>query len=93
MFLDKGMVAVGFVGQTFFFSRFLLQWMASEKQKRSVIPVGFWYLSILGGVLLFAYALWRKDPVFIAGQSVGLLVYFRNLYLIRRSHKALVDVS
>ena len=75
-------ITVGFLGQFLFFSRFLVQWIASEKEKRSVIPNAFWYFSIGGGVILFAYALYRRDPVFITGQTVGLLVYFRNLWLI-----------
>lgn len=75
-------IAVGFLGQFIFFMRFFLQWMASEKKKASVIPVSFWYFSIAGGLILLAYALYRKDPVFIAGQSCGVLIYARNLYFI-----------
>ncbi len=75
-------IAVGFAGQFLFFSRFLVQWLASEKQKKSVIPNSFWYLSILGGVILLSYAIHRRDPVFILGQAVGLFVYFRNLWFI-----------
>ena len=72
---------VGFIGQAFFFSRFLVQWLASEKAGRSVIPLSFWYLSILGGTTLFVYAVHVGDPVFILGQSTGAAIYFRNLYL------------
>ncbi len=64
--------------------RFLVQWIASEKRGESVIPVAFWYFSIGGGLLLFAYSLWRVDPVFIVGQSLGVFIYGRNLYLIHR---------
>ena len=75
---------IGFVGQGLFASRFWVQWIASEKQRKSIIPVAFWYLSIAGGVTLFAYALYREDPVFIVGQATGLLIYSRNLYFIYR---------
>ncbi|QQG37355.1 MAG: lipid-A-disaccharide synthase N-terminal domain-containing protein [Micavibrio aeruginosavorus] len=78
---------VGFIGQALFFGRFLVQWLASEKAKRSVIPHAFWYFSIGGGLTLFVYALYRQDPVFILGQSTGLLIYARNLYFIRRNSK------
>lgn len=76
-------VMVGFVGQMMFTARFLVQWLASEKQRRSVIPVMFWYFSLGGGLILFLYALYRRDPVFILGQSTGLIIYIRNLWLIR----------
>ena len=75
---------VGFAGQLCFTSRFLVQWLVSERQKKSIIPLAFWYFSILGGATLLSYAIYRKDPVFILGQSTGLLIYFRNLYFIRR---------
>ena len=75
-------MAVGFLGQFFFFSRFFLQWIASERKKQSVIPHAFWHLSVLGGATLLLYAVHRRDPVFITGQAVGLLIYFRNLWLI-----------
>jgi len=78
---------IGFVGQGFFTSRFLVQWIASERQGRSVVPGVFWFLSIAGGATLLAYALWRRDPVFVAGQALGLVVYLRNLMLIGRSGK------
>ncbi len=76
--------AVGFVGQTLFFGRFLVQWIVSEKKRESVIPIGFWYLSIVGSVLVLIYAISRHDLVISMGQSTGLLVYIRNLMLIRR---------
>ncbi|OQR29584.1 hypothetical protein BWR59_19140 [Pseudomonas sp. Bc-h] len=75
-------LAVGFIGQLAFTGRFVLQWLYSEYKKRSVIPVGFWYLSIIGSALLLAYAIYRQDPVFIVGQSFGFIVYLRNLQLI-----------
>src|SRR5215218_4039508 len=77
-----GWVVLGFVAQAFFTMRFVVQWIASERARRSVIPVAFWFFSIGGGTLLLIYALYRKDPVFIAGQALGLLVYTRNLYFI-----------
>ena len=77
-----GWVILGFVAQGFFTMRFVVQWIASERARKSVIPVAFWFFSIGGGVLLLVYALYRRDPVFIAGQALGLLVYIRNLYFI-----------
>lgn len=84
-------LVLGFAGQAVFTGRFVLQWLYSEYQKRSVIPVGFWYLSMLGSALLLIYAIYRQDPVFIAGQSFGLLVYLRNLQLISHQTKALKE--
>ncbi len=78
---------LGMLGQVLFFSRFLVQWLASEKQGRSTVPLSFWWLSIGGGLLLLVYALWRHDPVITLGQAVGLFVYVRNLMLIHR-HKS-----
>ena len=75
---------IGFAGQVVFTGRFVLQWLYSEFKRRSVIPVGFWYLSMLGSALLLTYAIYRRDPVFIIGQSFGFLVYLRNLQLIAR---------
>ena len=85
-------VMLGFVAQAFFTMRFVVQWVASERARKSVMPVAFWFFSIGGGVLLLIYALYRRDPVFIAGQALGLVVYIRNLYFIlltgRQSSKA-----
>ncbi len=81
-FIVQPMALLGLVGQTCFFARFLIQWVASERQRRSVVPTAFWYLSLLGGFLVLIYALWRRDPIFILGQAVGLIVYTRNLILI-----------
>jgi lipid-A-disaccharide synthase-like uncharacterized protein len=77
-----GWVVLGFIAQAFFTMRFVVQWIASERARKSIIPVAFWFFSIGGGVLLLIYALYRRDPVFIAGQAFGLLVYFRNVYFI-----------
>lgn len=74
---------VGFGGQALFMGRFVIQWLASERCRRSVIPVSFWYLSILGALVLLGYAVHRRDPVFIAGQGLGVAIYLRNLQLIR----------
>jgi lipid-A-disaccharide synthase-like uncharacterized protein len=80
-------LVIGFAGQVAFTGRFVLQWLYSEYKKRSVIPVSFWYLSIIGSTLLLAYAIYRQDPVFIVGQAFGSIVYFRNLQLIAKSKK------
>ncbi len=80
-------VVFGVFGQFLFMSRFLVQWIASERAKRSVIPIAFWYFSIAGALTLFAYAVHRGDPVFILGQSLGIFIYSRNLYLIHVEKK------
>ena len=74
---------VGLVGQAMFTMRFLVQWVTSERARRSVTPTAFWYFSMLGGLVLLLYAVHRRDPVFIVGQAAGLLIYARNLHLIR----------
>lgn len=76
-------ILVGLGGQLLFMTRFLVQWIVSERAHRSVIPLSFWWLSIGGAAILLAYAIWRRDPVFILGQSLGLVIYARNLWLIR----------
>lgn len=80
--LEQIWVCIGFLGQGLFTMRFVVQWLASEKEKKSVIPRAFWYFSLAGGITLFSYALYRKDPVFIFGQGAGLFIYLRNLYFI-----------
>tara|TARA_B100001964_G_C13897783_1_gene450222 strand:+ start:345 stop:635 length:291 start_codon:yes stop_codon:yes gene_type:complete len=75
---------IGFLGQGIFASRFIVQWIYSEKKGESLIPVIFWYLSIFGGIGLLVYAVSRKDPVIITGQIFGILIYTRNLILIYR---------
>ncbi|WP_248310326.1 lipid-A-disaccharide synthase N-terminal domain-containing protein [Bosea sp. 117] len=75
-------LVVGFIGQALFTGRFLVQWIASERARRSVVPVAFWTFSVLGGVTLLAYAIYRQDPVFIVGQAAGLLIYGRNIYFL-----------
>ena len=76
-------IIIGFAGQALFSARFIVQWLASERVKRSIIPTAFWYFSLAGGLTLFAYAIHKQDPVFIVGQGLSLIVYLRNLYLIR----------
>lgn len=75
-------LGIGLAGQALFAARFLVQWLSSERQRRSVIPIAFWYFSIGGGLILLTYAIHRKDPVFILGQSTGVFIYLRNLYFI-----------
>lgn len=79
---------IGFVGQFFFSMRFLLQWLASEKEGKSVIPLSFWIFSILGSALLLTYAIYRKDPVYILGQAPNLLIYSRNLFFRMKELRA-----
>lgn len=78
------MITIGFGGQMLFAMRFIIQWISSERQSRSIIPIAFWYFSIGGGVVLLMYAIWRQDPVIICGQGLGLFIYSRNLYFIMR---------
>ena len=78
---------IGFVGQGLFASRFIIQWIYSEKIGKSTIPITFWYLSIFGGIGLLTYAIFRKDPVIIIGQSFGIFIYVRNLILIYKKNE------
>jgi len=80
-------VVFGFLAQGMFTMRFLLQWLASERARDSVMPVAFWYFSLIGGVMLLAYALYRKDPVFVLGQALGVVIYARNLWLIHAKRR------
>jgi len=91
--MQQGWLIIGFVGQSLFSLRFLIQWIASEIKKKSTFPVIFWYLSLVGSSILLAYAIHRKDPVFIFGQAAGLIVYFRNLVLINREKAALKAIE
>ncbi|UEM20990.1 lipid-A-disaccharide synthase N-terminal domain-containing protein [Skermanella mucosa] len=79
--------AIGFLGQALFSMRFLIQWIQSERLKRSFVPEAFWYFSIAGGVTLLAYAIHREDPVFILGQGLGLVIYSRNIWMIWRDKR------
>ena len=84
---------IGFVGQALFGARFIIQWVVSEKKGESTIPLAFWYCSIGGAVVLLTYAIYKQDPVFIVGQSLGSIVYVRNLILIDRKRKSLARRS
>jgi lipid-A-disaccharide synthase-like uncharacterized protein len=75
-------LAIGFIGQGLFSARFIVQWLKSEREKKSVFPIAFWYFSIAGGATLLAYAIHKEDPVFIVGQLTGLFIYLRNLYFV-----------
>ena len=81
---EKVWLAIGFAGQLMFMARFMVQWIASEREKRSVIPVAFWYISLAGSLVLLSYAIHKRDPVFILGLSLNSLIYVRNLWLIYR---------
>ena len=82
-------VIIGFIGQAFFGARFIIQWIVSEKRGESTIPLAFWYCSIGGSIVLLTYAIHREDPVFIVGQSLGSIIYIRNLILIDKKKKSL----
>ncbi len=84
-------ITVGLVGQLAFTGRFLVQWLASERAKKSVVPRTFWYLSLAGGMVLLSYAIHRRDPVFILGQSTGAFIYFRNLCLLREREEPVAE--
>lgn len=75
-------ICIGFLGQSLFFMRFFVQWIASERAKKSVVPDLFWYFSLGGGLVLLSYAIHRQDPVFILGQGMGILIYLRNLWFL-----------
>jgi lipid-A-disaccharide synthase-like uncharacterized protein len=93
VFVDQfnAWILLGFVAQGLFTMRFLVHWIASERAKRSVVPIAFWFFSLGGGALLFIYAIKRQDPVFIAGQGLGLVIYIRNLWLIAKEKRASMD--
>jgi lipid-A-disaccharide synthase-like uncharacterized protein len=80
-------LSIGFLAQAFFSMRFIIQWVASESRKESVVPTAFWIFSICGGLTLLTYAIHRRDPVFIVAEVIGTSIYFRNLYFIRRARR------
>jgi lipid-A-disaccharide synthase-like uncharacterized protein len=84
---EKYIFAIGFLGQFMFSMRFFIQWIYSEKRKKSVVPKSFWYFSLFGGTLLLLYAILRKDIVFTLGQAAGIVIYLRNLYLIKKHNE------
>jgi lipid-A-disaccharide synthase-like uncharacterized protein len=83
-------VLFGLLGQILFFSRWIVQWVASETRKESYVPLSFWVLSLAGGLILLVYAFQRREPVFLVGQAVGVANYARNILLIRKKHVELV---
>ena len=85
---EKTWLGIGFLAQLMFSMRFIVQWIASERARRSIVPETFWYFSLVGGAMLFAYAIYRMDPVFMLGQGMGLVIYSRNIYFIRTHHKS-----
>jgi lipid-A-disaccharide synthase-like uncharacterized protein len=85
MSIEAIWIAIGFLGQGLFFGRWVIQWIVSERNAKSQVPVAFWYMSLIGGLITLSYAIYRMDPVFIAGQGIGSVVYIRNLVLIRRT--------
>lgn len=86
-------VCIGLIGQGLFTMRFVVQWLASEREKKSIIPAAFWYFSLAGGLTLLSYALYRQDPVFIIGQSTGLFIYLRNIYFITMGNKGTLKAA
>lgn len=86
-------LGIGFAGQILFAMRFLVQWLVSEYRRKSVIPNVFWYFSLGGGLVLLSYAIYKRDPVFIIGQGLGLFIYLRNIYLIKREQSAVAAAS
>ena len=89
---EMAWLAIGFLAQLMFSMRFIVQWIASERARRSIVPETFWYFSLVGGAMLFAYAIYRLDPVFMLGQGMGLLIYARNIYFIR-THRAAASAA
>lgn len=85
--MEKIFIILGLAGQLMFSARFLVQWIASEKRKKSVVPISFWFLSLFGSFLLLIYAIYRKDIVFTLGQLFGFIVYIRNLLIIKNTKK------
>lgn len=90
---DPVWLAIGFLGQALFSTRFLIQWIYSERMRKSVIPTAFWYFSIAGGATLLSYAIHKLDPVFIVGQAGGVIIYLRNLQLVMRERRRAPDQS
>lgn len=88
---EKAWLGVGFIAQLMFSMRFIVQWVASERARRSIVPELFWYFSLFGGALLLAYAVYRVDPVFILGQAMGLVIYARNIHLIALNRRATAE--
>lgn len=90
---DAIWLTIGFTGQLLFSLRFIVQWIYSEKSKKSIIPVAFWYFSLSGGIVLLTYAIHKRDPVFICGQLFGVLIYIRNLWFIHREQQTEASIK
>ena len=90
---EEAWVAIGLIGQAMFFGRFVVQWIASERAGRSVIPFAFWFFSVAGGLIVLVYAIYRLDPVFIIGNTTGLFIYGRNIFLIVREKRNATPVN
>jgi len=86
-------LGVGFAAQLMFSMRFIVQWIASERARKSIVPETFWYFSLAGGLMLCIYAIYRMDPVFMLGQAMGLVIYSRNIYLIWQNKKLEAELS
>jgi len=86
-------LVIGFTGQACFFMRFFVQWISSEREKRSGLPVAFWFFSLGGASILLVYAIHRQDPVFILGQSTGFFIYLRNLHLLSQEKRAKAEAA
>jgi lipid-A-disaccharide synthase-like uncharacterized protein len=91
--LSPAWIVVGALGQIAWSSRFVVQWIASERARKSIIPAAFWFFSIGGGIVLLIYAIYRRDPVFIAGQALGLVIYSRNIFFILREKRDTVEAK
>ena len=85
--IDRGWLLIGFAGQALFSARFIVQWIASERAGRSVVPLAFWFFSIGGAAIVLAYGIQKRDPVIILGQALSFFIYFRNLALIARERR------
>ena len=88
---EKAWIAVGFVGQVIFGLRFVVQWIATERKRQVVVPAVFWHMSLAGTIILLAYAIYKVDPVFIAGFSLNMLIYMRNLYFVHLHRRPAAD--
>jgi lipid-A-disaccharide synthase-like uncharacterized protein len=87
------LLIIGFIGQAFFSMRFVVQWLYRERQRRILMPTAFWYFSLVGGCILLSYAIYKRDPVFIAGQAMGLFIYMRNIYFLHLARREAMSAS
>jgi len=91
MSTEQFWLSVGFLAQGFFSMRFVVQWVATERRRQSVVPIAFWLFSLCGGLTLLTYALHRRDPVYVVAELAGTLIYLRNLYFVHRARRGSVD--